>query len=40
MVHDIGGWLMLPIAVLLLLGLLRFVEWLDVSVSKWRLVTA
>ena len=39
-VHDIGGWLMLPIAVLLLLGLLRFVEWLDVSVSKWRLVTA
>ncbi|MDC0992081.1 sugar transferase, partial [bacterium] len=40
LIHDIGGWLMLPIAVLLLLGLLRFVEWLDVSVSKWRLVTA
>ncbi|MDB4628045.1 exosortase/archaeosortase family protein [bacterium] len=39
-IHEIGGWLMLPIAVLLLLGLLRFVEWLDVSVSKWRLVTA
>lgn len=39
-VHDVGGWLMLPVAVMLMLGLLRFLEWLDVSVSRWRLVTA
>ena len=38
--HDVGGWLMIPIAIATLLGLVRLLEWLDVSVSRWRLVTA
>lgn len=38
--HDIGGWIMIPLAILLLLGLLRLIEWLDVPVTRWRLVTA
>ena len=36
--HDIGGWLMIPIAIIALLGLLRLVEWVDIPVSRWRLV--
>ena len=39
-VHDIGGWLMIPIAIAVLLGLLRLVAWLDIPVSRWRLFTA
>lgn len=38
--HDVGGWLMIPIAIAVLLGLVRLLEWLDVPVSRWRLVTA
>jgi exosortase len=37
--HDIGGWIMIPIAILALLGLLRLIEWLDIPVSRWRLAT-
>ena len=40
LVHDIGGWLMIPIAIAVLLGLLRLVAWLDIPVSRWRLFTA
>ena len=39
-VHDISGWGMIPLAILLLLGFLRTIEWLDIPVSRWRLVTA
>ena len=38
--HDIGGWIMLPLAIFLLIGLLRLIEWLDIPVSRWRLATA
>lgn len=38
--HAVGGWLMIPIAIAVLLGVVRLLEWLDVSVSRWRLVTA
>jgi exosortase len=37
--HDIGGWLMIPIAIFALLSLLRLIEWLDIPVSRWRLAT-
>lgn len=39
MVHDIGGWLMIPLSIGILLLMLRLVEWLDISVSRWRLMT-
>ena len=38
--HDIGGWIMIPLALFLLVGLLRLVEWLDIPVTRWRLATA
>lgn len=38
-VHDIGGWGMIPLSIVFLLGLLRLIEWLDIPVSRWRLVT-
>ena len=37
-VHDIGGWLMIPIAVWILISLLRLATWLDLPVERWRLV--
>ncbi len=40
LIHDVGGWLMIPAAIAVLLGLLRLVAWLDIPVSRWRLVTA
>ena len=39
-VHDVGGWVMIPAAIAVLLGLLRLVAWLDIPVSRWRLFTA
>jgi exosortase len=39
-VHDVGGWMMLPLAIVILVTLVRVIEWLDISVSRWRLVTA
>ena len=38
-VHDIGGWIMIPIAILALFSLLRLVEWVEIPVSRWRLAT-
>jgi len=38
--HDIGGWIMIPLALFFLIGLLRLVEWLDIPVTRWRLATA
>jgi hypothetical protein len=38
-VHDISGWGMIPLSIVILLGLLRLIEWLDIPVSRWRLVT-
>jgi len=37
-IHDIGGWLMLPLALVLLMGIVRLLRWLDVPVMNWRLV--
>ena len=39
-IHDVGGWLMIPLAILLMSGFIKLLAWLDVSVSRWRLVTA
>lgn len=39
MFHDLAGWLMLPMAVLLLLGAVRLVRWLDIPLTTLRLVT-
>ncbi|MEY3026219.1 MAG: hypothetical protein RLZZ238_1116 [Planctomycetota bacterium] len=38
--HDIAGWLMLPLALMLLLGLVRFMRWLDLPVFTWRFLQA
>ena len=38
-VHDVGGWGMIPLSIVILLGLLRLIAWLDIPVSRWRLVT-
>lgn len=35
--HDAAGWIMLPIALGLLILMLRFLRWLDLPVSRWRL---
>jgi exosortase len=37
-IHDIGGWLMLPLALLMLMGLVKLLKWLDLPVMNWRLV--
>ena len=38
-VHGIGGWMMIPFAIGILFFILRLVEWLDIPVSRWRLMT-
>ncbi len=38
--HDIAGWLMLPLAIAMLFGLLRFMRWLDLPVFTWRFLQA
>ena len=38
-VHDVGGWGMIPLSIVILLGLLRLIAWLDIPVSRWRLMT-
>lgn len=37
-IHDIGGWLMLPLALVMLMGIVRVLRWLDLPVMNWRLV--
>lgn len=37
-IHDVGGWLMLPLALLMLMGLVKLLKWLDLPVMNWRLV--
>ena len=39
-VHDLGGWLMIPLAIWVLLLVLRLAVWLDLPVGRWRLVGA
>ena len=40
LVHDVGGWLMIPLAIGMLVGCLRLMEWADLSVARFRLATA
>ena len=35
--HDVTGWVMLPIALVMLMALLRLFEWLDLPVVSFRL---
>lgn len=37
-IHDIGGWLMLPLALVMLMGVVKLLRWLDLPVMNWRLV--
>lgn len=37
-VHDVAGWLMLPAALVMLLGVVRLMRWLDMPVFRWRLL--
>lgn len=37
--HDISGWVMLPVALLMLLGILRTVRWLEFPVTSFRLAS-
>lgn len=35
--HDYAGWVMLPIALFMLIGVLRMLRWLELPVMSWRL---
>jgi exosortase len=37
-IHDVGGWLMLPLALVMLMGVVKLLRWLDLPVMNWRLV--
>ncbi len=37
-VHDVAGWLMLPLALVLLLTVVRLMRWLDLPVFRWRML--
>lgn len=37
-VHDVAGWLMLPLSLVLLLGVVRLMRWLDLPVFRWRML--
>jgi exosortase len=37
MFHDLAGWVMLPIALLMLIGVLKLLRWLELPVTTWRL---
>jgi exosortase len=36
-VHDYSGWLMIPLSIILLLAVLRVMEWFDLPVARYRL---
>jgi len=35
--HDLSGWIMLPIALFLLVGIIRLIRWIEVPVMSFRL---
>ena len=35
--HDLAGWVMLPIALGLMVTVLRLLDWLELPVRQWRL---
>jgi len=37
--HDLAGWVMLPVSLVLLLGLLRLFNWLEFPVTRYRLAS-
>ena len=39
-IHDLLGWMMIPLAVLMMFGILRLLEWLDLPVARLRLAVA
>ncbi len=38
--HDVAGWLMLPLAIVLLQAIVKFMRWLDLPVYTWRFLQA
>lgn len=39
-IHDVGGWAMIPLAIFMMLGILRALEWLEVPVARLRLAVS
>jgi exosortase len=37
--HDLAGWVMLPVALIMLAGILRTIRWLEFPVTSFRLVS-
>jgi exosortase len=37
--HDLSGWVMLPVAMLMLAGVLKAIRWLEFPVTSYRLVS-
>jgi len=35
--HDVAGWVMLPVAFLMLVGLLRLIRWIELPITPFRL---
>ena len=35
-VHDVAGWFMLPLAIFILVGIVRLLRWMDLPVYSWR----
>jgi exosortase len=38
--HDLAGWLMLPLAIAMLAGLIRLLRWMELPVYTWRFLQA
>ncbi len=39
-IHEVAGWLMLPLAIVFLQSILRLMRWLDLPVYTWRFLQA
>lgn len=40
LVHDISGWVMLPVVLLCMIGVLKLLKWMELPVSSYRLVSS
>ena len=38
--HEVAGWMMLPLAIVLVQAIVRFMRWLDLPVYTWRFLQA
>ena len=35
--HDLSGWAMLPVALVMLIGVLRAIQWIELPIMSFRL---